>query len=159
MLGALLPQHKHCHSMLPPHLKHQILQFIGCFCAADVDVELAGRDDELHNDSHQAPALQRRQTAKAPVLNSIWRDFWSRWKLLKTLMLQGDKREVALRCLIMHWTHIIGLSINLKNSSAFLRTCELLSIRESQQIGQTWMKTFPVIGNHFHTLFLYSLKC
>lgn len=59
-LGAQFPQHKHplhCHSMLPPHLKHQVLQFIGRFCAADVDVELARRDNEFHNDSHQAPSL------------------------------------------------------------------------------------------------------
>lgn len=59
-----------------PHLHHQLLQLIRCFPAADADVELAGRDDEFHKDSHQAPALKWWQTAKASVLNSIWRDFW-----------------------------------------------------------------------------------
>lgn len=46
------------HSMFAPHLNHHILQFIRCFPAADVDVELARRDDEFHKDSHQAPSLQ-----------------------------------------------------------------------------------------------------
>lgn len=56
----------------------------------------------------------------------------------------------------------LSLKVKKKKSSAFLGTCELLNIGESQQIAQAWIKTFPVIEAFIFILsplLLSSLHC
>lgn len=114
-----------------------------------MDVELAGRDDEAHQDSHHAPALQRWQTMEASLLNGIRGDFWGQYQLLEQGPLQSLQLQVGRgRCrsaASSRTEHTRPASPRrYKNAPAFPRSRELLTIREPKHMLQTGIKAFPV---------------